>query len=74
MQLKCPNCGNQGELALDEGSPFLARGKDGGKLVARCNKCGSGVIKGGFGKAQMIPAGDLVRMKQVWRQQFDEEW
>jgi hypothetical protein len=70
-RVKCPGCGAIGHISpYDE--TFEARGSlPGGKPVARCTRCGCGVMFGLFsgmlaGRPKLIPAQPWEAMKAEW--------
>ena len=74
MTFTCPKCRNKGEVGVNEGTAFEARGRNGSKIVLRCNKCHAGLMKGAMFGAKEIPDAQLRKMKAFWQERIGEEW
>lgn len=70
-QKKCPGCGAIGEVAPYDDTTFTGRGKLQSKAVAKCLKCGRGLLFGLFsgvlfGKPSLVPHDTWRSMEAQW--------
>jgi hypothetical protein len=70
-QRQCPGCGAFGTVAPYDETTFGGRGKFQSKAVAKCLKCGRGLLFGLFsgvlfGKPSLVPP-------EMWRA-MEEQW
>ncbi len=70
-KIRCPGCGAVGEIAPYDDVVFAGRGRLGNKSVAKCRKCGGGIL---FGVISMMLLGrvSLIRPEQ-WKA-MEQEW
>lgn len=76
-QINCPGCAAPGTVAPYDNVVFQTRGQFEGRPIAKCMKCGCGLVFGVFsglffGKPKLIPAEVWERMQELWREEFGE--
>lgn len=74
-RIKCPGCGASGEIAPYDDIVFTDRGRVGNKSVAKCKRCGRGILFGVismmlFGDVSLIPIEQWRSMEQQWHARF----
>lgn len=78
---KCPQCMNVGEVGFSgffEHQPncaFESRGQASGRIVLKCRKCGTGLLKLGLfsKKLTVIPPHEWAPMEREWYENFPDD-
>lgn len=72
MNIKCPNCGNQGSTHIGSDA-FEVRGTWEGKPVRKCLRCGAGITVGFPKRIKLIEPRIWSQMEGSWGREFGTE-